>query len=131
MLRGPHWQLPAIALSMQGCSCKAPAPLCLHLQAAETRSGWSLTSHRSDVIQLLHQVLPVLAQSDEALLAWQDAAQHTEAALLGAMAANLPEALPHLQARSWDSRQFCALLPPASISCRTLKSLAAASAAPV
>ena len=42
----------------------------------------------------------MLTQSDEAQLAWQDAAQHAEAALLAAMAANLPEALPQLQARS-------------------------------
>ena len=85
---------------MQGGLYKASAPPGLHLQAGETRSGWSLTCRRSDVIQLLQQTLPVLAQSDEAHLACQDAAQHTEAALLAAMAANLPDALPHLQARS-------------------------------
>ena len=84
----------------------ASAPPYLHLQAGETRSGWSLTCCRRDVIQLLQQTLPVLAQTDEAQLVWQDAAQHTEAALLAAMAANLPEALPQLQARPWDRLQF-------------------------
>ena len=108
MLKGAHSHLPRIALSIQGAFCVDSAPPCLHLQAGETRSGWSLTCRRSDVIRLLQQTLPVLAQSDEAQLAWQDAAQHTEAALLAAMAANLSEALPQLQA-CFSNFEHCGL----------------------
>ena len=99
--------MPEIALSMQGGFYEDSPPPCLRLQAGETRSGWSLTCRRSDVIRLLQQTLPALAQSDEAKLAWQDAAQHTKAALLAAMAANLPEALPQLQACFSNSEHCC------------------------